>query len=274
MVGSGTATRTQVIVGAAEQRFAIPAEKLREGAGRILTLILDQVQKNIPPGLENRILGEDDQPIFNNNELTDEGVSGEYDAYLLEDASMGSDNSQRQLISNLYALLMQNPLVATNATNLYSITAELIKAHKENPVDYIGPEPEPLTLMTPEEENTRIAQGDFSHVQVKMTENHLQHLTSHQAFMQSPTMQAISINNPNMVQQLMAFIQQHIQQHMVMMQQMMTTMTKFGGQGGQPGQGGSGQAIAGQPGMGNIAEPAGSVVARQETGASGFTPSM
>jgi hypothetical protein len=272
--GSGTATRTQAIVGAAEQRFAIPAEKLREGAGRILTLILDQVQKNIPPGLENRILGEDDQPIFNSNELTDDGISGEYDAYLLEDASMGSDNTQRQLISNLYALLMQNPLVATNATNLYSITAELIKAHKENPVDYIGPEPEPLTLMTPEEENTRIVQGDFKHVNVKMTENHLQHLTSHQAFIQSPTMQVIAINNTNMIQQLIAFIQQHIQQHMVMMQQMMATMTKFGGQGGQPGQGGSGQATTGQPGMGNIAEPAGSVAARQETGASGFTPSM
>ncbi len=272
--GSGTATRTQAIVGAAEQRFAIPAEKLREGAGRILTLILDQVQKNIPPGLENRILGEDDEPIFGSNELTEEGINAELDAYLLEDASMGSDSSQRQLISNLYALLIQNPLVGSNPTSLYSITAALIEAHKENPVDYIGPEPEQLTLMTPEEENTMLAQGDFSHVQVKMTENHLQHITSHQAFMQSPTLQAIAQNNPVMAQQLMQFIQQHIQQHMLMMQQMMSVMNKFGGQGGQPGQGGSNQATAQQPGMGNISEPAGSVVARQAEGTSGFTPSM
>ncbi len=272
--GSGTATRTQAIVGAAEQRFAIPAEKLREGAGRILTLILDQVQKNIPPGLENRILGEDDEPIFNSNELTDEGISGEYDAYLLEDASLGSDSSQRQLISNLYALLLQNPLVASNPNNLYSITASLIEAHKENPVDYIGPEPEQLTLMTPEEENTMLAQGDFSHVQVKMTENHLQHITSHQTFMQSTTLQAIAQNNPAMAQQLMQFIQQHIQQHMLMMQQMLSVMNKFGGQSGQPGQGGSNQAVTQQPGMGNISEPAGSVAARQAEGTSGFTPSM
>lgn len=272
--GSGTATRTQAIVGAAEQRFAIPAEKLREGAGRILTLILDQVQKNIPPGLENRILGEDDEPIFGSNELTEEGISGEYDAYLLEDASMGSSDTQRQLISNLYALLLQNPLVASNPTNLYTITAELIKSHKENPVDYLGPEPEAMTLMTPEEENTMLAQGDFSHVQVKMTENHLQHLTSHQAFLQSQTMQVLMQNNPDIAQQIAAFLQQHIQQHMLMMQQMMATMTKFGGQSGQPGQVGGNQAATQQPGMGNISEPAGSVAARQETGASGFTPTM
>jgi hypothetical protein len=272
--GSGTATRTQAIVGAAEQRFAIPAEKLRDGAGRILTIVLDQVQKNIPPGLENRILGEDNEPIFNGNELSNEGISGEYDAYLLEDASMGSENTQRQLISNLYSLLISNPLVNTNPVNLYSTTAELIKVHKENPVDYLGPEPEQLQFIMPEDENTMMAQGDFSHVQVKMTENHLDHSTKHQQFLQSPNLQMIVKNSPAMGQQLVQFIQQHIQQHMVMMQQMMATMTKFGGQGGQPGQGGSNQAVTQQPGMGNIAEPAGSVAARQETGASGFTPSM
>ncbi len=272
--GSGTATRTQAIVGAAEQRFAIPAEKLRDGAGRILTIVLDQVQKNIPPGLENRVLGEDNEPIFNGNELSNEGISGEYDAYLLEDASMGSENTQRQLISNLYALLLQNPLVNTNPNNLYSITAELIKSHKENPVDYLGPEPEQLKFIMPEDENTMMAEGDFSHVQVKMTENHLDHSTKHQQFLQSPNLQIIVKNNPVIGQQLIQFIQQHIQQHMVMMQQMMATMNKFGGQGGQAGQGGGNQAVTKQPGMGNIPEPAGSVVARQETGASGFTPSM
>ena len=272
--GSGTATRTQAIVGAAEQRFAIPAEKLREGAGRILTLILDQLQKNIPPGLENRVLGEDDEPIFKSNELTEEGISGEYDAYLLEDASMGSDNTQRQLISNLYALLMQNPLVQSNPINLYSITASLIEAHKENPVEYIGPKPEQLTLLMPEDENTLMIQGDFSKVTVKMTENHLQHITTHQQLLQSPTLQLVLQNNPNIAQQLVQFIQQHIQQHMMMMQQMIATMNKFGGQGGQTGQSGINQGATQQPSLGNISEPAGSVAARQAEGTSGLSPSM
>jgi hypothetical protein len=272
--GSGTATRTQAIVGAAEQRFAIPAEKLREGAGRILTLILDQLQKNIPPGLENRILGEDNEPIFNSNELTAEGISGEYDAYLLEDASMGSENTQRQLISNLYALLLQNPLVASNPTNLYSITASLIKAHKENPVDYLGPEPEQLTLIKPEDENTMIVQGDFSHVQAKLTENHLDHITKHQLLQQSPTLQAMAQTSPMMLQQVMQFIQQHIQQHMMMMQQMMSVMSKFGGQGGQPGQGGINQGAAQSQGMGNIPGPFGAVEATKEQGTSSPNTSM
>ena len=95
MAGSGTATRTQAIVGAADQRFAIPAVRMRAGAARILTLVLDQIQKNIPAGLENRVLGEDGEPIFKSNELTEQGISGEFDAYLLEDISMGSANLQR-----------------------------------------------------------------------------------------------------------------------------------------------------------------------------------
>src|SRR3990167_1423952 len=86
--GSGTATRTQAIVGAADQRFSIPALRLKQGAARIMTLVLDQIQKNIPAGLENRVLGEDGEPIFKSNELTEQGISGEYDAYLLEDVTL------------------------------------------------------------------------------------------------------------------------------------------------------------------------------------------
>jgi hypothetical protein len=169
---------------------------------------------------------------------------------------------------------MQNPLVQSNPINLYSITASLIEAHKENPVEYIGPKPEQLTLLMPEDENTLIMQGDFSKVTVKMTENHLQHITTHQQLLQSPTLQLALQNNPNIAQQLVQFIQQHIQQHMMMMQQMMSVMAKFGGQNGQPGQGGINQGSTQQPGLGNISEPAGSVAARQAEGTSGLSPSM
>ena len=70
MGGSGTATRTNAIVQSAEQRFAMPSERLREGASRIILQHLDILQLNIPPGLENRVLGEDGMPVFQSNELT------------------------------------------------------------------------------------------------------------------------------------------------------------------------------------------------------------
>jgi len=88
--GSGTATRTQAIVQSAEIRFTLPSERLRLGASRILNTHLDLVQLNIPQGFEEKVVGESDEPIFHAGELTDEGISGEFQAYLLPDPSMGS----------------------------------------------------------------------------------------------------------------------------------------------------------------------------------------
>ena len=88
--GSGTATRTNAIMQSAEQRFALPAQRLRYGASRIITQHLDLLQLNIPPGLETRILGEKGEPVFESNELTSEGISGELVCYLTPERAMGS----------------------------------------------------------------------------------------------------------------------------------------------------------------------------------------
>ena len=102
--GSGTATRTNAIVGASNERFAIPAERLRAGAANIIRQRLDILQLNIPPGLEQRILGDDGSPIFAPNELSMEGISGEFDCYLLPDPSMGSKETEQQVAQMLYSI--------------------------------------------------------------------------------------------------------------------------------------------------------------------------
>lgn len=265
--GSGTATRTQAIVNAAEQRFAMPAEKLRAGASRILNIILDQIQKNIPPGLENRILGEEGEPVFGVNELTEEGISGEFDAYILEDAAMGSYNAERQLMDNLYMTLLQNPLVLQSPVNLYRLTADRIKVYKKDPVDYLGPEPEGGDFHSAEEENTMIMQGDFAQVRAKLTENHIQHIYSHQNLLHSPSFLILS---PETQQHIAVFVQSHIQEHQTMFQQMLQLQTQFGGVNGQR----STQTNAGQQGLGNIPGPFGEVEKQKERGTSELYPSM
>lgn len=268
--GSGTATRTQAIVSAAEQRFAIPAERLRTGAAKILTIVLDLLQKNIPPGLETRILGEDDEPIFKGNELTEEGITGEYDAYLLEDAAMGSMDVQRQLAVFLYQTLMQNPLVATDPVKIYRETANLLRSFREDPEEHLGPEPDEKDTDTPEDENTLMVQGQFSRVQPILTENHFEHIMKHQQLMESPTMFILS---PEEAQIIAQFNQMHIQQHMMMLQQLMMLQSKFGagagGKGGQSGTGGSAQGVNQQQGMAGISGPFGAVEKRKEEGTSG-----
>lgn len=262
--GSGTATRTQAIVGASEQRFAMPAIRLRRGAARILTLILDQIQKNIPSGLENRILGENGEPIFNGNELTAEGISAELDAYLLDDVSMGSVNIERQLANFLYATLLTNPIIYSDPSKLYAETANLLKAYGQDPVEHLGPAPEMKDTDTPEEENTLLVQGDFTKVKALLTENHIQHIVKHREFLMSPTLLTLS---PGQQQSVIGMTQAHIQEHITMMQQLMSIMQKAR-------TGGNNQGTAQPSGMGNIPEPFGQVEATKETGAVQPTPPM
>jgi hypothetical protein len=265
--GSGTATRTQAIVSAAEQRFTMPAIRLREGASRILTLVLDQLQKNIPPGLESRVLGENNDPIFGENELTAQGISGQFDAYILEDAALGSVSVERELAVFIYNLLLQNPIVATDPYKLYNETANLLKAFKQNPEEHLGVAPEQKDIDTPEEENTLMVQGQFNKVRAIMTENHMQHLIKHMELQRSPTLQMIP---PDEAKIIIQYAQAHAQEHMMMMQQMMVITTKYGGKNGQA----ANPNASGLPGMEGNPEPFGKVQERKEQGTAEYSPAM
>ena len=268
--GSGTATRTQAIVMAAEQRFSIPAQRLREGAGRILNIVLDLVQKNIPPGLETRVLGEDGEPVFTENELTAQGIAGELDCYIQSDASMGSASVERELATFLYQTLLQNPLVATDPMKIYKETANLLKAFKQDPEAHIGIAPDEKDTDKPEDENTLMFQGEFAKVHAVLQENHLQHMMVHQKLQQSPTMQFLA---PEFAQNVLQYLQAHMQEHMMMLQQMMALMMAQGGQGGQAGTNtGAPQANQGgqnPQGVGGIPGPFGQVAETKKAGTSG-----
>ena len=277
--GSGTATRTNAIMQSAEQRFALPAERLREGAASIVNHHLSLLQLNIPPGLERRILGEKGEPLFEANELSQEGISGEFDAYLLPDPAMGSKQSERDLAGMFYSLLMQNPLVATDPSKVYQVTKDMLKSYgKENDVTrLIGPEPEQDLIDDPEDENTLMVQGDFKSVRAHIAENHIYHIMKHGELMQSPSLVELSANAPMLVQQVMQFNQQHIQEHMAMLQQMMAIMQKgaSGGKGsGKPGASGTERAGIEQ-GMGQTSGPLGEALNTKREGEGGsYSPSQ
>jgi len=248
--GSGTATRTNAIVQSAEQRFAMPSERLRAGAARIVTNHLDLLQLNIPMGLENRVLGEDMKPIFEGNELSQEGISGEFDAYILADPSMGSKQTERDLSSMIYSVLLQNVIVGTDPVKIYKVTADLLKAYGKDPEEYLGPEPTGDNIDDPEDENTLIIQGDFERVRAQITENHILHIQKHQELLESPSLAEIANRAPHLYQQIIQYIQIHIQEHMQQMQIMQQLMAKIGGGGGKSGNAGSGLQNSGSEGNG------------------------
>lgn len=263
--GSGTATRTNAIVSASNERFAIPAERLRAGAAAIVKQRLDILQLNIPPGLEQRILGDDGNPIFVPNELSMAGISGEFDAYLLPDPSMGSKETEQQVAQMLYSLLMPNPMIQTNPNAVYKLTSDVIKSVGKEPQQYLGPAPDQDMIDDPKIENSLIISGDFKRVVPMLQENHQVHIQEHMNLLQSPSLKMVP---PNLLGEIQSFTQQHIQMHMQMMQMIMSIMQK-GSKNGNSGNGGESEGPKGaksgaqgalpgpnsQPGMDQVPGP-------------------
>jgi hypothetical protein len=233
--GSGTATRTQAIVQSAEIRFTLPSERLRAGAARILQQHLDILQLNIPPGLENMVVGEKGERVFHAGELTDEGIAGQFAAYLLPDPSMGSKQQERDMWNQIYSVLMINPLVATDPKKIYSVTAQNLKVMGIRDYEkYIGPEVEMDDITNPEDENSLMIRGQFDKVTPMLAENHLHHVQKHMDLEKSPALKAIAQTAPELTQQILEYNRLHIQQHMQMMQNLVAINQKGNPNGGQP----------------------------------------
>ena len=271
--GSGTATRTNAIVGASNERFAIPAERLRAGAANIIRQRLDILQLNIPPGLEQRILGDDGSPIFSPNELSMEGISGEFDCFLLPDPSMGSKETEQQVAQMLYSILMQNPLVMQNMPGVYRLTADLIKSVGKDEREYLGPAPDQDYIDDPDVENTLMIQGDFKKVVPMIQENHQVHIQKHMNLLQSPSLAQVP---EHLLGEITGFAQQHIQQHMMMMQMIMQLMQKGNNGGGPEGPQGNKSGAKGQlqgpnsnPGMEQVSGPLGQALNEKRSGEGG-----
>jgi len=286
--GSGTATRTNAIMQSAEIRFALPSERLRQGASEILTTELDLIQLNIPEGFEELVLGQEGEPIFKAGELSDEGLSGKFTAYLLPDPSMGSKQTERELMSMTYSILMQNIIVGTDPAKIYQVTYDYLKAYgmEDQAKRYLGPPPSQDDIDSPEDENTLMVQGDFARVKATIAENHIEHIMKHTALMKSPSLALIAQKAPALAEEIMTYNQQHIQEHMGLMQQMMALMSKANKSGlpqGGAQDGSSGDPVGGRAqgdaeaggvgGMENSSGPLGQALNQKRKGESGKSPS-
>ena len=268
--GSGTATRTNAIMGAATERFALPAERLRNGAAEIYTQRLDILQLNIPPGLEQRVLGDDGTAIFSPNELSMEGISGEFDAFILPDPSMGSKETEQQVAQMMFSLIMPIAMQTGNMALVYKLQRDIFKSVGKNEKEYLGPAPDDDMIDDPEIENTLILQGDYKHVSPQIQENHQVHIQKHMNLLQSPSLAQVP---PQLLGEITQFAQQHIQQHMQMMQMVMQAMQKGGKSGGPEGsKSGNSGALQGpnsQPGLEQISGPLGQALATKAEGTGG-----
>ena len=272
--GSGTATRTAAIMNSADARFNLPAMNLRDGIADILTHVFDICFLNMPEGLEKRILGEDNEPIFESSEAVKQAFLTEMDCYLEPNAAFGDVNTMRELATVLYDKFVMggNPLVVGAIDKLYHATANVFKAYGENPVEWLGAPPTTKESNDPLVENTMIREGRV--ISAEPQENHLEHILVHMNVLQSPEV----ITWPK---ETVEVIQQHIEQHKMMMQLLMQFQgggkqggTENGNSGGSTNpKGGAGQT-AGEPIVSGNANPAQAAATQQTQGTTLGTPEV
>jgi len=178
-------------------------------------------------------------------------------------------------------VLMQNPLVGTDPLKIYKVTADLLKSYDKRPEDYLGPAPMEDDIDSPDDENTLMVQGDFGRVRAQMAENHIEHIMKHQQFLESPSLQALTQQAPNLGREVLTYAQQHVMEHMQMMQAMMGLVAKLGGgkpgggkpSGEQQGEGPASKGAGGPTGMETVSGPLASAMQTKQQGKAGGPPS-
>ena len=276
--GSGTATKTAAIVSSAEQRFNLPTTNMRRGLGQVLTDIFDLCFLNMPAGLEKRILGENNEPIFETSEQVRDAFLQEMDAYLLPNASFGDASTERELAVMLYDKFVVggNPFVVGNPAKLWKATANIFKAFGEDPAEWLGKSPSQKPSDDPLDEHTMIREGMVIHAEPQ--ENHLEHLMVHNQLLNSPD---ILLWDKNMIEILRAHMEEH-QQLMTMIMQFQAGQSKGGvggeedgGLGGRPAEeGGAASPASGKSGVQGSANPADSAMQNKTQGTTLGTPKV
>lgn len=276
--GSGTATRTQAIMSSADTRFNLPATNLRIGLAELYTDVFNLLSMNCPEGLEEKILGAQYEKIFNNQDasMTD-ALALEMECYLAPAADLGDSNTRRQLASMLYdkLLLGMNPLITSDPNRIWFATANYLRAYGEEPMEWIGKPASVKPTNDPFEEHTLIRDGRYCPVEPQ--ENHMEHIQVHTEEIKGPN---VLLWPPDKVQ----YLQQHIQEHIQMMQRVMAAMVQQkdmqsqqgkGGTGGEanggaaPNQKGGAAIVGGQPDVSAAPNQASGTPAQQASGAAG-----
>lgn len=256
-----TARGTMAIIQQGEVRFNILGKRVQGSISRALNKILRQYQEKIPPGLAMRVLGPDGEQLFPEN-IAPEDLAGNYDSYLVLDATGGSKDVDRKIKATAYEYLIQNPLVAQNPSGLWQLTADVMKSLGYTTVEQvIGEKPVASpTARLVQEENYLAMQG--RPIKISDQDNVMEHLMGHMAFRNS-------IEFAMMPPEYVAAFDEHIAQTKLQMTRAVMQQ-QLQQQGGQPG-------VPQQPGMmpnpmgGNVGQPSTPVAAGPAPASPGFS---
>lgn len=139
---SGTATRDAIINEKSETRFGIWVRRIGDDIGEAIDNWVSMYQDCCPPGLAERVIGDDGKRLFPNLSIND--LQGNYTAYMAPDILSGSKTMKKQIFGIAYQMTQTNPWfsIQINPRGHWQLTADTFKAMgMMNVEDYMPPKP-------------------------------------------------------------------------------------------------------------------------------------
>jgi hypothetical protein len=198
----------------------------------LYTDVFNLLAMNMPEGLEEKILGAQHEKIFTEDASMQDALALEMECYLAPTADLGDSNTRRQLASMLYDKLLMgmNPLIVSDPNRVWYVTANFLRAYGEEPQEWLGKPASVKPTNDPMEEHTMMRDGRFTPVEPQ--ENHMEHIQVH-------TEELKGHNILLWPAERVALLEQHINDHMQMMQRVMMAMTQQKNMTSQQGEGGT-----------------------------------
>lgn len=139
---SGTATRDAIINEKSETRFGIWVRRIGDDIAEAIDMWVSMYQDCAPPGLAERVIGEDGKKLFPN--LSIETLQGNYTSYMAPDIVGGSKTMKKQIFGMAYQMSLTSPWMSPqiNPRGNWQWFADMNKAMGlMNIEDYMPPKP-------------------------------------------------------------------------------------------------------------------------------------
>jgi len=222
-VKTPTATGTVAVIEQGLMTFTVMAKRIFRSFAKELELMTTLNNLNLPASKQYRIMETEDRFAFNT--IKKEDFKGTHDVIPVGDPQYAAPSLRRQEASELYQILLQNPLVVgnpdagipPNQKAIAMATKDLLETYSKPDVDKYLP-PIPAESFSPEIENSIFMQGD--NVEPKTGEDHARHIQVHAEFAQGtmfagmPKAYKDNLNNHVRETQAIAMAEMQMQQQM------------------------------------------------------------
>lgn len=241
-----TARGTMAIIAQSDQKFGLLGSRVQKIFSDLVTGTRNDYEENLPDGIEDRILGDNNQPVW--GKLSPELISGDYDSIMPLDLTAGDIAFEKQADQLIYQTFVNDPMVAQNPAYGWEVRAGYLRAMGKLDIEkYIGPKPDmqdnPGLI---DDENHMIVQE--MKIKVHPGDEDLKHMNGHQEFKRKNYMNMTA----NALHEMTIHILDHRMSYMDKLRQQ--AMISQGGESGQNATPTPGGASA-TSGMGSIQGP-------------------